>query len=44
LVGPNGAGKSTLMLHLNGILKSTSGRIRVCGMEVKDGKFTVFGK
>lgn len=37
LVGPNGAGKSTLMLHLNGILKSTSGRIRVCGMEVKDG-------
>lgn len=37
LVGPNGAGKSTLMLHLNGILKSTAGRVRVCGIEVKDG-------
>jgi cobalt/nickel transport system ATP-binding protein len=37
LVGPNGAGKSTLMLHLNGILRSTAGRVRVCGMEVKDG-------
>ncbi len=37
LVGPNGAGKSTLMLHLNGILKSTAGKVRVCGMEVKDG-------
>jgi cobalt/nickel transport system ATP-binding protein len=37
LVGPNGAGKSTLMLHLNGILRSTAGQVRVCGMEVKDG-------
>ena len=34
LVGPNGAGKSTLMLHFNGILKATSGRIRVDGMDV----------
>jgi len=37
LVGPNGAGKSTLMLHLNGILPAKSGRVRVCGMEVKEG-------
>ncbi len=37
LVGPNGAGKSTLMLHLNGILKSTGGRVQVCGVEVKEG-------
>ena len=35
LVGPNGAGKSTLMLHLNGILKSTSGAVRVCGLDLQ---------
>jgi len=35
LVGPNGAGKSTLMLHLNGILKSASGAVRVCGLDVQ---------
>lgn len=34
LVGPNGAGKSTLMLHLNGILSASAGRVRVCGLEV----------
>ncbi len=37
LVGPNGAGKSTLMLHLNGILKSASGGVRVCGLDVQPG-------
>ncbi len=37
LVGPNGAGKSTLMLHLNGILRPTTGRVKVCGMVVADG-------
>ncbi len=31
LVGPNGAGKSTLLLHLNGILRSTRGEIRILG-------------
>ncbi len=36
LVGPNGAGKSTLMLHLNGILRAESGKIRLCGMELED--------
>jgi cobalt transport protein ATP-binding subunit len=35
LVGPNGAGKSTLILHLNGLLSPTSGRVRVCELEVK---------
>ena len=34
LVGPNGAGKSTLMLHLNGILPSTSGTVRVCELDL----------
>ncbi len=34
LVGPNGAGKSTLMLHFNGILKGSAGRVRVDGLEV----------
>ncbi|MBN2305676.1 MAG: ABC transporter ATP-binding protein [Anaerolineae bacterium] len=36
LVGPNGAGKSTLMLHLNGILRSSAGRIQVGGLALND--------
>lgn len=36
LLGPNGAGKSTLILHLNGILRAQSGKVRVSGMEVTD--------
>ena len=36
LIGPNGAGKSTLMLHLNGILRSNIGTIKVLGKEVND--------
>lgn len=35
LVGPNGAGKSTLMLHLNGILQSNQGEVRVGGMPIR---------
>jgi cobalt transport protein ATP-binding subunit len=35
LVGPNGAGKSTLILHLNGLLNPTEGRVRICELEVK---------
>lgn len=36
LVGPNGAGKSTLMLHLNGLLRSAEGTIRIAGLPVTD--------
>lgn len=32
IVGPNGAGKSTLLLHLNGLLESPNGAVRVFGM------------
>ncbi len=34
VIGPNGAGKSTLLLHLNGVLKQNSGRVRICGIEL----------
>ncbi len=36
LVGPNGAGKSTLMLHLNGILRSKQGSIRIDDLRLED--------
>lgn len=36
LLGPNGAGKSTLILHLNGILRLQTGKVRVSGIEVSD--------
>jgi cobalt transport protein ATP-binding subunit len=36
LVGPNGAGKSTLLLHLNGILRATSGAVCVGGLPLTD--------
>jgi cobalt transport protein ATP-binding subunit len=36
LIGPNGAGKSTLLLHLNGIFKPQTGRVRIFGSETAD--------
>lgn len=36
VLGPNGAGKTTLSLHLNGILRSSGGSIRVGDMELGD--------
>ncbi|NOX70558.1 MAG: ABC transporter ATP-binding protein [Gammaproteobacteria bacterium] len=39
LLGPNGAGKSTAINCISGLLKATSGRIRVAGFDVqKEGK------
>ena len=34
LLGPNGAGKTTLVLHLNGILRSGAGTVRISGLPV----------
>ena len=36
LLGPNGAGKSTLMNMIAGYLSPTSGKIAVCGKDIKD--------
>lgn len=38
-IGPNGAGKSTLLLHLNGLLRSNNGAVRVLGLSVEDRPF-----
>lgn len=37
-IGSNGAGKSTLFLNLNGILRSTSGEIKVDGIKLNNDK------
>lgn len=36
LVGPNGAGKTTTLRALAGILQPTSGKIRICGIDITD--------
>jgi energy-coupling factor transporter ATPase len=40
IVGANGSGKSTLALHLNAILKPTSGRVLVDGWDTTDSSLT----
>ena len=34
ITGPNGAGKSTLLKHLNGLLRPSSGDVRICGKSI----------
>ncbi|HKZ20842.1 MAG TPA: ABC transporter ATP-binding protein [Acidimicrobiia bacterium] len=36
LLGPNGAGKTTFVLHLNGILRASSGSINLGGITLSD--------
>ncbi|MFC7340126.1 energy-coupling factor ABC transporter ATP-binding protein [Saccharopolyspora griseoalba] len=36
VLGPNGAGKTTMTLHLNGVLRGSTGRISVAGLEVAE--------
>lgn len=37
LIGPTGSGKSTLIQHFNGLLKPTSGKVMVNGLDVIGG-------
>lgn len=34
LIGPNGAGKTTLLNVISGVLRSNSGRVRLCGQDI----------
>lgn len=38
IIGPTGSGKSTLIQHMNGLLRPTSGRVLVDGVDLSDPK------
>jgi len=41
VVGPNGSGKTTLLETINGILRNTSGKVRVFGLDVTESGHSV---
>lgn len=44
VVGPNGGGKSTLLLLMAGLLRSTAGKVLVCGVEAHALSLTAAGR
>ncbi len=46
MIGHTGSGKSTLVQHLNGLIKPTTGRIIVDGIDItsKDAKLKILDK
>lgn len=43
VVGPNGGGKSTLLLLMAGLLRASSGQVRVCGVDAHRLSLTTSG-
>ena len=43
LLGPNGAGKSTFINILSGLTNKTSGKVKVCGIDLDENPKTVRG-
>ena len=43
-VGQNGSGKTTLVKHFNGLLKPTSGHVRVYGEDTRDKKVSALSR
>ena len=43
-VGQNGSGKTTLVKHFNGLLKPTSGHVRVFGEDTRDKKVSALSR
>ena len=44
VVGPNGGGKTTLLLMMAGLLRSTAGKVLVCGIEAHSLSLTSAGR